>query len=202
MTRKTYAVACCVFVATISAGIAQDDEDRDRQVVGRFLTVLERAPRKGTALDRVYGYHVEHGTLDALLKTYRDRVALKPDDGAAWMIIGLMEAHRGQDAAAVAALRQAERLRPDDPMTPYYLGQTLVLIGEPTAAAEAFERALARNPPRADLLEIYQALARVHQRSRRNDLALAAWAAPGKGVPRRAPRAGADRGGARRGIAA
>ncbi len=57
----------------------------------------------------------------------------------------------------------------------YYLGQALVLVGQPDAAAEAFERALTRKPARADLLDIYQALGRVHQRAHRNDKALAVW---------------------------
>jgi hypothetical protein len=52
-------------------------------VMERFLTVVEKAPRRGTALDRVYGYHVEGGALDALFKRYQDRIAKVPKDGAA-----------------------------------------------------------------------------------------------------------------------
>jgi len=151
------------------------DEARERKVMERFLAVLEKAPRRGTALDRVYGYHVERGSLDGFAKTYRDRVAADPADGASWLLLGLVEAQRGRDAAAVEALRKAEATRPDDPMPPYYLGQALVLVGQPDEAAGAFERALSRKPTRADLLDIYQALGRVHQRARRNDRALAVW---------------------------
>src|SRR5690348_4604827 len=149
------------------------EDERDRKVMERFLDLLEKNPRRGTALDRVYGYHVERGTLDAFLKTYQDRTAKDPRDGAAWLLLGLLEAQRGRDAAAVTALRQAEATRPDDPLPPYYLGQALVLIGQPDAAAEAFERSLARKPVRADLLEIFQALGRVYQRAQHNDKALA-----------------------------
>jgi len=151
------------------------DEARERKVLDRFLAVLEKAPRRGTALDRVYGFHVERGSLDPFLKTYRDKVAADPDDGGSWLIIGLVEAQRGRDASAVEALRKAEATRPDDPIPSYYLGQALVLVGQPDAAADAFERALTRKPARADLLEIYQALGRVHQRAHRNDKALAVW---------------------------
>ncbi len=151
------------------------DEARERKVMDRFLGVLEKAPRRGTALDRVYGYHVERGSLDAFLKTYRDKVAADPNDGASWLLIGLVEAQRGRDAAAVEAFRKAEATRADDPLPAYYLGQALVLVGRPDAAAEAFERALAKKPARADLLEIYQALGRVHQRAHRDDKALAVW---------------------------
>ncbi|MBX6312290.1 MAG: tetratricopeptide repeat protein [Isosphaeraceae bacterium] len=154
---------------------AASDSDRDRLIMERFLALLEKSPRRGTALDRVYGYHVERGTLDAFIKTYQDRVAQDPKDGTAWMILGLVESHRGRDAAAVAALRKAEQIRPDDPLPSYYLGQALVLIGQPDEAAQAFERALAHKPPRADLLEIFQALGRIYQRAHHTEKALEVW---------------------------
>jgi tetratricopeptide (TPR) repeat protein len=151
------------------------DEARERKVMERFLGVLEKTPRRGTALDRVYGFHVERGSLDAFLKTYQSKVAAEPNDGASWLLIGLVEAQRGRDSAAVEALRKAESTRPDDALPSYYLGQALVLVGQPDSAAEAFERALNRKPARADLLDVYQALGRVHQRAHRNDKALAVW---------------------------
>ena len=91
------------------------------------------------------------------------------------MILGLVESQRGRDAAAVAALRQAEAARPDDPLPSYYLGQALILVGQPDDAATALERSLARKPTRNDLLEIFQALGRVYQRAQKNDQALAVW---------------------------
>ena len=47
------------------------EDERERQAMERFLALLEKNPRRGTALDRVYGYHVERGTLDAFVKRYR-----------------------------------------------------------------------------------------------------------------------------------
>ena len=99
----------------------------------------------------------------------------KPDDGTAWLILGLLEFQRGQDAAAVTALKNAETHRPIDPLPSYYLGQALVLIGQPENAAEAFERALARKPARTDILDIFQALGRVYQRTQKNDQAIQVW---------------------------
>ncbi len=158
-----------------SSDPAAAEEARERRAMERFLSLLEKNPRRGTALDRVYGYHVERGTLDALIKSYRDRVAKDRKDGTAALILGLLEFQRGQDAAAVAALRQAEADRPDDPLPAYYLGQALVLVGQPEQAAAAFERALERKPARNDLLEIFQALGRVYQRTQKTDQALAVW---------------------------
>ncbi len=154
---------------------AAAEETRELRAMQRYLSLLEKNPRRGTALDRVYGYHVERGTLDAFIKSYRDRLTKTSSDGTAWLVLGLLEFQRGQDAAAVAALRQAETHRPDDALPAYYLGQALVLVGQPEQAAYAFERALRRKPPRNDLMEIFQALGRVYQRTQKTDQALAVW---------------------------
>ncbi|MGH7194700.1 MAG: tetratricopeptide repeat protein, partial [Candidatus Saccharimonadales bacterium] len=152
------------------------DETRDRQIIERFLTVLEKNPRRGTALDRIYGYHVERGTLAQLIETYRDRAANDAGDGLSWMIVGLLESQRGHDAATVAAFQAAEKTESKTYLAPYYLGQSLVLVGQPDAAAAAFERAIERKPPPAELLDVFQALGRVYQRAQRNEQALAIWA--------------------------
>src|SRR5262245_6049127 len=81
--------------------VGETDEElaRQRQIVDRFLTVLERNPRRGTALDKIYGFHIENGSIEQFVKELRDRVAAKPDDGAGWLILGLVESQRGRDAA-------------------------------------------------------------------------------------------------------
>ncbi len=151
------------------------EEQREEQIIKRFLTVLEKNPRRGTALDRIYGYHVERGSLDQLIRTYRERANKNQTDGVALMIVGLLESQRGKDADAVTAFRQAEKRLPENPLASYYLGQELVMVGQPAAAAEAFERAIARKPERTDLLDIFQALGRVYQRAQRSDKALTVW---------------------------
>lgn len=182
MTRWIFAVKlllmALLFGAVPNVARAQDDADeaREQKIIERFLTVLERNPRRGTALDRIYGFHVERGTLDKLVETYRQRTAQDVADGAAWMILGLLESQRGCDAAAVAAYQTAEKAEVKNYLAPYYLGQSLVLVGQPEAAAAAFERAIERKPPPAELLEVFQALGRVYQRAQRNEQALAVWA--------------------------
>src|SRR5262245_56209465 len=154
---------------------AQAEEAKEKAVAERFRKVLETNPRRGTALDRLYGHHVEYGTLDKLIGEYAARAKADPKDGVAWMIVGLLESQRGKDAAAVAAFQQAEVNLPDNAMPAYYLGQSLVLVGRPDAAAEAFERAIRRKPSRADLLDVSQALGRVYQRAQKTEQALAVW---------------------------
>ncbi|MFV0443709.1 MAG: tetratricopeptide repeat protein, partial [Planctomycetaceae bacterium] len=152
-----------------------EEEQRQVQIAERFVGVLEKSPRRGTALDRVYGHHVEFGTLDDFIGQLRTRVEQSPDDGAGWMLMGLFESQRGQDANAIDAFQQAEKFRPEDPLASYYLGQSQLLLGQPEAAVQSFERAIQRKPQRADLLEIFQQLGRVHQRAQREDEALEVW---------------------------
>lgn len=151
------------------------EQARAVQIAERFLGVLQQNPRRGTALDRVYGHHVEYGTLEQFLAELKQRTVDDPQDGTAWMLLGLLQAHRGEDASAVEALREAERLRPEDALASYYLGQSQLLIGQPEEAVAAFERAIERSPARADLLEIFQQLGRVHQRAQRTEQALEVW---------------------------
>lgn len=158
---------------------ASEEEGRQRQIIERFLSVLEANPRRGTALDKIYGDHIERGTLDELLKKHRDKAAATDaapaDAGKSAMIVGLLESLRGQDAAAVSALKMADEKLSDNALVSYYLGQALVLVGQTEQAVAAFERSIERKPTQADVLDVFQALGRVHQRAQRNDKALEIW---------------------------
>src|SRR5262249_12016258 len=112
---------------------------------------------------------------DAFIQSYVKHTKKDPTDGIAWMVLGLLESQRGKDANAVTAFRQAEKHLSDNPLPCYYLGQSLVLVGQPDAAAEAFERAITRKPGRTDLLDIFQALGRVYQRAQKPEKALDVW---------------------------
>lgn len=161
------------------AGFAQTGKseaaDREALAAARYLSLLERQPRLGTTLDKVYGYHIERGTLDDFVSTLTEQTQDPSKSGAAWAVVGLIELQRGRDADAVAAFRQAETLRRDDPLMSYYLGKALLLVGRPDEAAEAYARALDRKPAKVDFLEIAQALGRMHQRAQRSDAALRVW---------------------------
>lgn len=43
--------------------LSQEELDQI-QTAERFFKILETNPRRGTTLDRVYGHHIEFGTLD------------------------------------------------------------------------------------------------------------------------------------------
>ncbi len=168
-------LSVCCHHQTRAADEASEEEAQQIKAAERFLTVLQKTPRRGTALDRVYGHHVEFGTLEKFLSELKDKTTADPKDGVAWMLLGLFEAQRGQDGNAVDALQQAESARPTDAMASYYLAQSLLRVGQNEEAVAAFERAIERKPQRNDLLEIFQQLGRVHQRAQRTEEAMKVW---------------------------
>ncbi len=119
-----------------------EEEMRQIKTAERFLSILERNPRRGTALDRVYGHHVEFGSLDTFLESLRERAEESTDDGAVWMLLGLFESQRGNDGAAADAFLKAEQLRPEDAMASYYMGQSQLRIGQSEEAVASFERGI------------------------------------------------------------
>ncbi len=157
------------------ASLLSEEESRQVQLAERFLTVLQKNPRRGTALDRIYGHHVEFGTLDSFIEKLRQGTVDAPEDGTHWMLLGLFEWQRGNDAEAIEAFTKAESLRPSDALAPFYASQSMLRIAETDQAIAALERAIAAKPDRTDLMEIFQQLGRALQRAQRTNEALAVW---------------------------
>ena len=141
----------------------------------RFLTLLRKQPRPGTALDRVYAFHVEQGTLDEFAASLKDEASSGDADGSAAMLLGLVELQRARDSEAATALQDAESKRPDDPFAAWFYARAMLRLGQAEAATEAFERAIQRSPAKSDLLQIYQELGRAHRRSRQPENAADVW---------------------------
>ena len=125
--------------ALATASSETPEEAKARTAADRFLDLLRKRPRLGTALDKVYGYHVGRGSLDAFVESLA-KEADASNDGNAWLILGMVQMRRGQDAQAAIALEKAEGRLPDDALASYYLGKTLVVLGEVDKAAAAMRR--------------------------------------------------------------
>ena len=153
-----------------------DAERKERQVVERFWTLLEKTPRRGTSLDRVYGYYVDTGRLEDLVKRCRESIDKKPNDAKAWLLSGLVLSRRNDDAATAVAFEKAKTLDEADWLAPFYLGETYIAQGRLRDAAEALESALQRSLESLqkksgdkavlgkDVLAILQTLGRVYER--------------------------------------
>ncbi|MCD0459401.1 tetratricopeptide repeat protein [Roseiconus lacunae] len=155
-----------------------DEQRRERITAERFLTVLLRRPTRGTALDRIFSYHIGRGDIGEVIERLESEASEQSDGDAAGryhMVIGLLQLQRSEDAAAVAALRKASALLPDNAFAANYLGEAYLLVGQEEKAAEAFVSALAKNPPKQEYLKIAGTLGRLHQRAGRETEALQVW---------------------------
>ncbi|MBL8810316.1 MAG: tetratricopeptide repeat protein, partial [Planctomycetaceae bacterium] len=174
----------CIVLALLSLPLyAQSDEatttddteaTEERANYERFLAVLRRRPAPGTALDRVYSYHQDFGTLGEFCSALKTEAA-NSTDGVASLILGLMEFRQGHEGEAISALESAEKLRPQDYICSWTLGQALGTSGRYEEAVNAYERALVRNPARADRLSIFMDLGRAARLAGGSDAALAIW---------------------------
>lgn len=170
------AAMAIVLFASIPPGAADErgPAAQQQKIADRYLSLLKRNPRFGTALDKVYEFRTQRGTLDEFVTTLQD-AATNSSDAAEQMIVGMIETKRDRHSLAVIAFRSAEKQRTDDPVASWYLGQALGAIGERAEAAGALERAIQRKPTRVDLLEIYQQLGRLYQRLQQPEKALQVW---------------------------
>ncbi|WP_147869777.1 tetratricopeptide repeat protein [Stieleria maiorica] len=164
-----------------SAGAQETTDDQsptvseqERATAERFLQVLLRRPRPGTALNRVYGFHVQNGSLDDFIDSL-DVPDDAPDAGRKRMILGLLQSQRGRHALAAEAFAKAESLQEDDYASSYYLGRSLLAIGQTEKAAAAIERAIERKPARNEALPIFTELGRIYSRAGQNEKALRVW---------------------------
>lgn len=174
---------CIVFAATAKA-YAQPgseptaEEQKEKIAADKFLDLLIKKPATGTALERVFGYHVERGTLAGLLEKLSQTAEQASDTeeaGRHYLLIGLLQLQRGEDAQAVKALGKAQSLLKANPLAAFHHGQALLLIGNNDAAATAFEAAIARKPTRNDYLNVARELGRLYQRAGKTDDALRIW---------------------------
>ncbi len=161
------------------------EEAEARKSAERFLMVLERNPRKGTALDKVLEFHVDHESLDELITRLREKAEASEfeDAGRAWLVVGLVEASQGDAESAQAAFERAEELLPKSAVASFSLGQNLMTLNRWPDAAAALERAIQRQPAPTDLLDVFQTLGRVQQRLAPGDKVVEVWTRLEKLVP-------------------
>lgn len=176
--------ACCIlsFVSSLTVRAqepAQGTEltaEQKKEILAnqRFEEILKRKPRPGTALDRVYEFHISRGSLDEYCARLNKEVK-DSNNGQAALLLGLINYQRGMDGEARIAFDKAEELLPQEPLASYHLGKTLLLIGDTDGAMAALKRAIERKPEKADSLLMFKELGRLYQRLRLTDDALNVW---------------------------
>lgn len=105
----------------------------------------------------------QQGDLAAAAVSYRQAIALNPDDGNAYRNLGWVLAAQGQQTAAIQVYRQAIARLPGEVKTYNDLGCLLIQQGRFAEAVELYQRAIALQPHEALLHNnLGQALAPQH----------------------------------------
>lgn len=135
-----------------------------------FRKALERDPDHAVARSNL-GIALAHlGRNDLALRAFEQATQRAPHVGEAWNGLGSMRLATGDATGAVAALRQAMTLLPEDPNPAINLGRALEVLQQWDAASRAYREALRRHPqhPAAAerLLAITRPEERAHERAR------------------------------------
>ena len=139
-----------------------DEEIQARTSYERFLKLLMRQPKPGTALDRVFAFHLERGSLLSFVESLQNEAQAddSSNSGVSWLVLGLIEQRQGDHQSAVIALEKAQKSRPDDFQVSWQLGRSLISLNRFAEATDALERAIEQSSEKAELLPVYQDLQR------------------------------------------
>jgi tetratricopeptide (TPR) repeat protein len=165
--------------APVFAQEADDPAIADQQfetAAARYRKILEQRPQRGTAFDHWYRLYLDAGRLDELADSVRKQAEQQPENASAQLLLGLILERQGETSAALAAFETAETLAPDNYYPALVRGELLARQSNWDEAAAALSRAIERNPPRTELLDIYKQLGRVQLRHGRTDAALKTFA--------------------------
>ncbi len=155
---------------------SRDQTGRETFAADRFLQILRQRPAPGTALDRLYGYHVQAGTLNQLLEQLaNEKITDEEKSGKRFLLLGLLYQRSDDDQLAVGAFSEAETRLPDWSRPSFLAAKSLLVLGKTKDAIAALERSLDRNPQRIEAIAIFKELGRVYHRLGKRDEALEVW---------------------------
>lgn len=159
-------------VLNFDAAEVSDEEAQARTNYERFLKLLTRQPKPGTALDRVFAFHLERGSLPEFVTSLQTTALAdsghdtnrNSNPGASWLLLGLIEQRRGDHPAAVAALSRAAENSPQDFQASWQLGRSLISLSRFEEATTPLERAITLSSEKTELLPVFQDLYRNYRR--------------------------------------
>ena len=121
---------------------AEENDERRREIVRRYRSLLERRPVEGMILDRLLDEVGGGRAFEALVEEYESRVEADPADFAAVMILAHLYKHANLLDEAVRLYEMAAALRPESPWPLQSMAEGLFGGGRRAEAKDAYARAL------------------------------------------------------------
>lgn len=133
--------------------------EREREIIRRYQTILERTPVEGFAFNQILKRVGKGKGLDAMIEEYRAKAERDPDNVAYQLILGhfLKAAERFEDA--LAAYEKAVELDPEDQTARISRGEAYLLLQKNQKAKADFEKALDLEKDRQKREDILRKLA-------------------------------------------
>ena len=137
----------------------QGGKDRDKEIIKRYKTLLERTPNEGLAFKRLLDYVGKGKKLDGLVAEYKKKVEASPDKTNYRLILGHLLKAKNDYEAALVEYEKAVELSPDDPLTWLSRGSIHVLLQHMDKATTDFEKALSLEKKKDKKQDILRKLA-------------------------------------------
>lgn len=178
--------------ARIGPPMWHDAEHRIEKAIARFeegdlraaQSMLRTLDRKGILSPRIDLYlahcHLHEDRIDAARRRYRRAAAARPEDGAAWVGLGLCHARLGRLSPAIRAFRRAARLEPDRADAHCHLVHCYGLTDRLGLARRHARRALELDP---ECAFVHRNLALAYEAAGEALLAIESWKRFAAGVP-------------------
>ena len=157
-----FAVSTIVFPA--ESAFAQNEwgvennDDRRREIISRYLSILERRPEEGAIFDRLLQEVGIGNTFEALIEDYRIRSEEDPENVALALLLGHFLKHAERFEEALVAYERAQTAETENSATHLALGRVLRLLDRPEEAVQAYENALTLATDNEENAEILRAL--------------------------------------------
>jgi superkiller protein 3 len=116
---------------------------RAKDALGRIEKGLELEPMSNEGVRLLGRARYELGQIDEAIKAYQRSLTIDENDVWSMNNLGLIYIQQGRNAEAIPALARAVELRGNSPVFQNNLATALEKSGYPTAAAKAYEGALA-----------------------------------------------------------
>lgn len=162
----TLALAALVAWSAPIPARAQDDDwqvdggsKREREIVKRYKTLLERNPSEGLAFRKLIDYVGKGKGLERLVDEYQKKVEKHPERANYRLILGHLHKSKNEYDKALVQYEKAVELEPDDPVAWLSRGAVHVLLQHNDQATADFEKALELEKDRARKQDILRKLA-------------------------------------------
>jgi len=151
------------FSHTVSVHFLKTTEPDKELSIAKALAeqAIEKDPEFAMGYATLSAAYANSGQLEQALEYANRAIAVQPGDAFAQFILGLNLTMLGKSNEAIAPLKEALRLDPAEPRTPYLnvLGIAHYINGNYLNAVESFERNLNRNGPSGPHMEVFRAAA-------------------------------------------